>query len=145
MFNLFQMFKTKKSSVQLGTVLVVDDNEVDRTLVQRILQKNNCTVLTAVDGESGIKLANAEKIDLILLDYHLPGLNGIEVCTILKKDPRTRNIPIIFQSLSDVGGDIIDFYEVGAEIYLHKPIDSKILVNEVKLVLEELKTKKYDE
>lgn len=141
MFNVFQKFKTKdKPRVAFDSILVIEDNELDRTLIQRILERNHYKVLTAVDGEEGIKLAYEHKIDLILLDYHLPGVNGIEVCEILKKDVRTKNIPIIFLTLTE-GGEIIHFYEAGAEVYLHKPIDPQILLKEVKLILEEFKSK----
>lgn len=142
MFNLFQRFKTKdKPGVQFDPILVIDDNEVDRTLVQRILERDHYTVLAAAGGEAGIKLAREHKIDLIVLDYHMPGINGVQVCEILKNDSRTKNIPIIFLTLTDIGGDIINFYEVGAEAYLHKPIAPKILLSEVKFILEEFKEK----
>ena len=82
---------------------------------------------------------------MIILDYLLPGKNGLEVCKILKGDTRTKNIPIIFLTVVESGEAILECYGSGAESYLHKPIDVKALIKEVELMLSEGKENEYGE
>ncbi|MGH2563616.1 MAG: response regulator, partial [Ginsengibacter sp.] len=90
-------------------------------------------------------LAHQHKIDLIILDYILPGMSGLQVCQILKQDQRTRKIPIIFLTVVD-GGEILEFYGAGAEFYLHKPVTTKELLRQVEILLADAgKDKDFDE
>ena len=143
MFNLLEKFKIKKeSNLTSAAILIVEDNDADRILIQRTLEKKNYAVFTAPNVEGGLSLLQRYKVDLIILDYILPGLNGLNLCKILKENKRTKNIPIIFITVVDGGCEIIQFYEAGAEVYLHKPIDSKQLLKEVEQLLVELKQEK---
>ncbi len=121
----------------LASILIIEDTEADRVLIQRSLEKGNYSVIAAPDGETGLKCADEHDIYLIILDYLLPGKNGLETCKILKGDPRTKDIPVIFLTVMDGGGVILDCYGAGAEAYIHKPIDTRHLLREVEFVLSE--------
>lgn len=136
LFGLFNKFR-KKEILNPSHILVVEDNEADRKLIQRTLEKGGHSVFSAHNGEEGLRLVGEHKIDLIILDYLLPGANGIKVCEILKRDRRTKDIPIIFLTVVEGGGEILGFYEAGAEVYLKKPIDRKHLLKEVTQLLAE--------
>ena len=75
--------------VEKKTILFVDDNPVDRTLISRLLSKYEFDVLLAEDGPAGLRMAQENKLDLILLDILLPGISGIELCKKFKKNPAT--------------------------------------------------------
>ncbi len=138
MFSFLEKLKIKKESGHTSAaILIVEDNEADRMLIQRTLEKKNYAVFTSPDGEGGLRLIQKYTIDLIILDYLLPRLNGLNVCKILKENKRTKNIPVIFVTVVDGGYEIIQFYEAGAEVYIHKPIDAKQLLKEVGSMLAE--------
>lgn len=104
-----------------GTILVVDDQQVNCTLVETILAPQGYEIISALDGERALELVAARPPDLILLDVIMPGMSGFEVCARLKEDERTRLIPIVMvTSLSDLH-DRIRGIEVGADDFLSKP------------------------
>lgn len=121
------------------TVLVVDDGEVERKFLSGILSKQGCRVLTASEGEAGIRLAYAENPDLILLDFIMPGMNGNEVLQRLRDGEKTKNIPVVFLTGSDTPSHIVSCYDLGAECFLTKPISAGALVNQLALTLQEPK------
>ena len=130
----------KKNSALLtpiASILFVDDNDLQRKLISRILTKRNYRVLLSENGEQGLAIAKAEKPDLILLDIVLPGINGIEVCKRLKNDPTTSNIPVLFFTGSDTPQNILDCYEFGAENYLNKSISAGALISQIEMTLKE--------
>ena len=118
-------------------ILFIDDNEVDRRFIEKILIKRDYRVVLANDGESGLETAQREKPDLILLDVVLPGISGIEVCKRLKKDDATKNIPVIFLTGMDTPKNLIDCYEYGAEDFLNKSISSRLLIHQIELTLQD--------
>lgn len=134
---MFGLFSKSEQRTPIATILVIEDSEGDRALIQRTLEKKNYSVITANDGESGLKAAREREVDVIILDYLLPGMNGLEVCKILKEDKGTANIPIIFLTVVESGEAILECYGSGAESYMHKPIDAKALLKEVRLMLLE--------
>lgn len=136
---MFGLFSKNDQKRPLATILVIEDSEGDRALIRRTLEKKNYSVISANDGESGLKIVRERKVDAIILDYLLPGMNGLEVCRILKEDKRTRNIPTIFLTVVESGEAILECYGSGAESYMHKPIDAKTLLVEVKSILSEAK------
>lgn len=127
--------KGPKEELKNRRILFIDDNELDRRLVERILTKRSYRVLLSNDGETGLELAQKEKPDLILLDVVLPGISGIEVCKRLKKDDTTKNIPVIFLTGMDTPKNLIDCYEYGAEDFLNKTISSRLLIHQIELTL----------
>ena len=100
------------------TVLFIDDNPVDRTLIERLLSKCNFNVLLAATAKDGINLAEEHTPDLILLDILLPGISGIEVCKKLKSKALTAKIPVIFYTSIDTPKHLIDYQSFGAIDYV---------------------------
>ena len=129
----------------LASILVIEDSEADRVLIQRTLERKNYSIIVAQDGETGLKLVHEQKVDLIILDYFLPGMNGVEVCRILKGDKETRNIPIIFLTVVESGEKILECYGSGGEAYIHKPINGKDLLREVRTILLEPRENYFEE
>jgi len=122
----------------MSTILVIDDKQ-DNLLSISSLLKNlipGCRVLTAGSGPEGIEKANTEPVDTILLDIHMPGMDGFEACKILKSDEATKHIPIIM--LTAVMKDSASFVkglEQGADAFFTKPIDKSELTAQVRAML----------
>ena len=126
-----------------STLLVVDDSPVSSMLVSLILKKHSdyCTV-RVWDGQACIKKAKEVKPDLILLDIQMPGMNGIEVCKVLKKDERTRDIPVIFVTASTDNETLKEAFESGCNDYVCKPVNKIELLVRIKSVLLHKKMEK---
>ena len=105
-----------------ATVLVVEDNPVNRKLARNVLRSRGYRVLEAETGEEGIELARAERPHLILMDLQLPGMDGIEATKRLKADPATRPIPVIALSAHAQDVDVARAREAGCAGYIAKPI-----------------------
>ncbi len=117
------------------TILIVDDIKENIDVLVELLKKFD--VITALDGQSAIDIAfQEENIDLVLLDIMMPKMNGFEVCKILKQNPKTANIPIIFLSARDKSQDIEKGFEVGGVDYIVKPFNSNELLSRVGTHLE---------
>ena len=118
------------------TVLVVDDTPDNLSLMSGLL-KDHYKVKVANNGEKAIKIAQAaEQPDLILLDIMMPGLSGYEVCEILKKDPATRDIPIIFLTAMTATDDEKKGLELGAVDFITKPVNPPIVMARVATQLQ---------
>lgn len=117
------------------TILVVDDIKENIDILVELLKKFD--IVTALDGETAIDIAlQEENIDLVLLDIMMPKMNGFEVCKILKNNPKTANIPIIFLSAKDKSQDIEKGFEVGGVDYIVKPFNPNELLSRVGTHLE---------
>ena len=101
-------------------ILLIEDDKFLRRACEAGLKKRGLTVLTAVDGEEGLRQARSEHPDLILLDMLMPKLSGIEALEQLKKDEQTRNIPVVVLSNSSLEADRQKARELGAIGYLIK-------------------------
>lgn len=101
-------------------VLLIEDDKFLRKACEVGLKKQGFTVLTAVDGEEGVRQALARSPDIILLDMLMPKLSGIETLKILKEDEKTRHIPVVILSNSSVDADMQTTEELGAVGYLIK-------------------------
>ena len=117
-------------------IFIVDDNLVNRKLLTAILKKEGYDLLEAEDGEEAIELAFREMPDLILLDIMMPKKDGYEVCTELKGDERTANIPIIFLSAKTQIEDKIKGLDLGGADYVTKPFDRGEVLARVKAQLK---------
>jgi DNA-binding response OmpR family regulator len=118
------------------TILFIDDNPVDRTLISRVLSKHDFNVLLAEDGITGLQMSQDEKPDLILLDILLPGISGIELCKKLKKSTVTHDTPVIFYTSIDTPKHLIDYASYGARDYLQKTMPPEELVAAIKAILK---------
>lgn len=110
------------------TVLIVDDNPVNLRLAVDFLEARDFIVLVAQDGESGLQRAKYATPHMILLDVILPGIDGFETCRLLKSDPQTKNLPIIFMTALADTEDKVKGFEVGAVDYVTKPIQQEELL-----------------
>ncbi|MBT9145896.1 response regulator [candidate division NPL-UPA2 bacterium Unc8] len=122
-------------------ILVVDDEKDILELLEYNLEKEGYEVLKAMTGEETLELVKKESPDLIILDLMLPGLDGLEVCKILKKDTKTASLPIIILTAKGEESDIIVGLELGADDYITKPFSPKVLIARVKTVLRRLEEK----
>src|SRR5664279_2747807 len=115
------------AAVQPSRILVVDDNASNRDLLSRRLQRQGHTVLQAEDGTIALALVEKEALDLVLLDLMMPGISGYDVLTLLKRNPRSQEIPVIMISALNELDSIVRCIEAGADDYLAKPFDPTLL------------------
>jgi len=120
-------------------ILLVEDNEMNRDMLTRRLQRRGYQIVSAGDGEQGLSLARAAAPDLILMDITLPGMDGWEVARLLKADQRTRRIPIIALTARVLLTDQAKAFEVGCDDYDTKPIDFGRLTEKIGSLLVEKK------
>ena len=118
-----------------ATVLVVDDEKDLVELVKYHLEKDGLKCLEARDGETALQMAKESTPDLVVLDLMLPGLDGLEVCRKLRKDPKTSSMAIIMLTAKAEEVDRIVGLEMGADDYMVKPFSPRELVARVKAVL----------
>lgn len=117
-------------------ILVVDDIAKNIQIIGNILLGEKYDVSFALSGEDTIKLVHKEKFDLILLDIIMPGMNGFEVCTKIKSDPETNNIPIIFLTAKSDTDSIVKGFKIGGQDYLTKPFNEDELLARVNTQLQ---------
>lgn len=116
-------------------ILLVDDEEDILNLVKYNLEREGYKVETVMTGEQAVRSARDNNPDLILLDLMLPGMDGLDVCRILKNDKGTGTIPIVMLTAKGEDSDIVTGLELGADDYITKPFSPRILVARVKAVL----------
>ena len=117
------------------TILVVEDNDMNRSLVKDVLALGGYEILEARNGSEGVRLAREHLPDLILMDVQMPVMNGMTATKILKADSRTRAIKII--SLSAYAVDVTpeEFLQTGFDDYLSKPLNIHTLTDKVRQFL----------
>lgn len=116
-------------------ILVVDDEKDLAELVRHHLAKENYGVETVGDGEAALEALRKNAFDLIVLDLMLPGVQGLEVCRMLKNDPKHARVPIIMLTARNEEMDRVLGLELGADDYVTKPFSPRELVARVKAVL----------
>jgi len=127
------------------TILAVEDEEDILELIAFNLGKEGFQVKGAGSGEEALRLARAAAPDLILLDLMLPGIDGLDVCRILKRDDVTRHIPIVMVTAKGEEADIVAGLELGADDYITKPFSPRVLLARVRAVLRRRETVPADE
>ena len=116
-------------------ILVVDDEESILELIRYNLNRNGYETSCASTGEEALRLARSKAPSLILLDLMLPGMDGLDVCRILKHDPKTSHIPVLILTAKGEETDIVVGLELGADDYMTKPFSPKVLLARVKAAL----------
>jgi sigma-B regulation protein RsbU (phosphoserine phosphatase) len=116
-------------------ILIVDDNPTNVEIFQTRLAANKYNIITAMDGEAGLRMARDHLPDLILLDIMMPKMDGISVCRQIKSDPSLPFMPIIMVTAKAASKDIVAGLEAGGEEYLTKPVDHAALVSRVRSML----------
>ena len=119
-----------------GTILIADDNRVNRLLLGRGLEQEGHTIAFAEDGREALDLLRHQHFDLMLLDVLMPELDGYQVLAELKLDPKLRDIPVVMTSALDELDSVVKCVEMGAEDYLTKPINPVLLNARITASLE---------
>ena len=125
---------TKKST--MSKILIVEDDPDIRELLRFNLEKAGYTLFLAEDGEKALTLARKHSPDIILLDLMLPGVDGLEVCRTLKKDPELQRIPVIMVTAKGEELDRVVGLELGADDYVVKPFSLREVVLRIRKILD---------
>jgi two-component system cell cycle response regulator DivK len=120
-------------------ILLVEDNEMNRDMLSRRLQRKGYQIVVAESAEQGLSLARQEAPDLILMDITLPEMDGWEASRQLKADPNTRHIPIVALTARALVSDRAKAFEVGCDDYDTKPVDFTRLTEKIGNLLLEKK------
>ena len=113
-------------------ILIIQDSPSANAMLKFRLESGGFSVETAETGEEGIEKTKASQYQLILLDYNLPGMNGGQVCGILKKQDKTRNVPIVFMSAKDEEKLTQITKEAGADGYIGLPFEGKTFIEKIR-------------
>jgi CheY-like chemotaxis protein len=124
-----------KSQTITGRILIADDNEQNRELLEAYLSDDGHQILMAADGLQTIEVAQRKLPDLVLLDIMMPKLSGYEVCQRLKADEKTQRIPILMVTALKEMGDIQKAVDAGADDFLSKPVHRLELKTRVRSLL----------
>jgi adenylate cyclase len=127
---------TSPASVQPATLLVVDDNRVNRLLLGRALEQLGHTVTFAQNGREALASLRQRAVDLVLLDIEMPEMDGYQVLAALAADPHFREIPVVMMSSVEEVDSVARCIELGAEDYLFKPVNPVLLKARIRSSLE---------
>ena len=131
-----QKNNSNSSSTRTSRILIADDNEPNRELLEVYLADVDCEIATAVDGSDTLEKVASFEPDIILLDIMMPKLSGFEVCQQLKADPVTRQIMVLMVTALGELGDIERAVEAGTDDFLSKPVNKIELVKRVENMLK---------
>ena len=127
---------TSPPSAQTGSLLVVDDNRVNRLLLGRALEQLGHTVAFAENGRQALEALGQRSVDLVLLDIEMPEMDGYQTLAALAADPRLRDVPVVMMSSVEEVDSVARCIEMGAEDYLFKPVNPVLLKARVAASLE---------
>ena len=117
-------------------VLVVEDNDMNMQLVEYLLEEGGVDIVKATSGEEALSITrSAAPFDLILMDIHLPGMDGLSVVRAMKEDTRTARVPILALTAHAMRGDKDRFLDAGCDGYISKPIDVKTFLSSIEQYL----------
>lgn len=126
------------------TILVIEDDEDIQELISHNLSKNGFSVITTASGEDGLKKLRQNVFNCVLLDLMLPGMDGLDVCRIIKKDSKLQSIPIIMITARGEETDIVSGLELGADDYIVKPFSPRVLIARIHSILRRKSGEQYD-
>jgi CheY-like chemotaxis protein len=127
--------RTQTMEPEMPTILLVEDNEMNRDMLSRRLKRRGFDVEIAVDGREGVEMARAGEYDVILMDMSLPEIDGWEATRRLRASPRTENTPIIALTAHAMAGDREKALEAGCDEYDTKPIELERLLAKIDALL----------
>ena len=120
-------------------ILVVEDQEDNRRIMRDLLASAGYELIEAADGEAGVRLAEAERPDLILMDIQLPVLDGYEATRRIKQNPELRAIPIVVVTSYALSGDDVKAMQAGSDAYVAKPFSPRELLATIRKLLGDAK------
>ena len=120
----------------MSKILLVEDNEMNRDMLTRRLERKGFEVVIAIDGKAGIDMASSSNPDIILMDLSLPVIDGWEAARQIKADSATQSIPIIALTAHAMAGDEQKALAAGCDNYDTKPIDLKRLLGKIENLLD---------
>jgi CheY-like chemotaxis protein len=118
----------------MARILVVEDNDMNMQLVEYLLEEGGFEIVKAASGEEALAVTRDASVpapDLILMDIHLPGMDGLSVVRAMKAEPRTQRVPILALTAHAMRGDKDRFLEAGCDGYISKPIDVKTFLSAI--------------
>lgn len=121
---------------KLAKILIIDDNKIEQEVLKAYLEDDGYDIDSELDGKSGVERLKNNKYDLIILDVMLPGMNGFDICSLIKNNPATSDIPVIFLTARDDVESITKGFEIGAQDYITKPFKGVELIARIKTQLE---------
>jgi two-component system, OmpR family, alkaline phosphatase synthesis response regulator PhoP len=127
--------ETASQDLSTSSILLVDDNEQNLELLLAYLEELPCKILTARDGFEALEVVRVEKPNLVLLDVMMPRMSGFQVCAKLKKDPETRETPVVMVTALNEIGDVERAVDAGADDFLTKPVNKLELLTRAKSLL----------
>lgn len=116
-------------------VLIIDDDETIRIIVEKILSEHGYTPFSAEDGEKGLEALKNEDIDAIILDVKMPGMDGNQVLGRIRNDEKLKNIPILMLTGENSILDVSKSLELGANDYMVKPFEPELVVKRLKAIM----------
>lgn len=120
----------------MAKILLVEDNEMNRDMLSRRLERRGYTILMAVDGQQGVDMARSETPDLILLDMSLPIIDGWEAAKRIKAQPESKDIPLIALTAHAMAGDKEKALQAGCDDYDTKPVELPRLLGKIQALLD---------
>lgn len=120
----------------MTTLLLVEDNALNRDMLSRRLERMGYTVLLAENGQEGVDMTRARKPDLVLMDINMPVMDGWQALQILKSDPDTTHIPIVALTAYAMTSDRDKAGEIGFNAYASKPVDFPALVQMIETLVQ---------
>lgn len=121
----------------MAVILIVEDNDKNLKLARDVLQAQGYATLEAMTGEEGVRIACERRPDLVLMDIHLPGIDGLEALRQLRADPATATIPVIAFTASAMESDRREIAAAGFDGYIGKPISLRPFLDTVRSQLGE--------
>ncbi len=125
-------------------ILVIEDDDDIQELMKHHLSKEGYRVSLAATGEEGASKVAKEPYDCVLLDLMLPGMDGLDVCKLMKKNPKLQSIPVIMVTAKGEESDIVSGLELGADDYILKPFSPKVLIARVRATLRRKSREMYN-
>ena len=129
----------------LANVLLVEDEKSIITLIKYNLEKEGFKVFCAETGEDALKIIKEKTLDVVILDWMLPDVSGIEICRQIKKDKKLKNVPVLILTAKGEPDDKIKGLEVGADDYVTKPFNNKELLLRIKSLIKRSKPSLLEE
>lgn len=135
MVTLLKQLIIHKMNTEKEIILIVDDEADIREFLKYNLEKSNYTVITAKNGKEGIEVLNKTRPDLILLDVMMPGMDGMEVCALIREKEDIKQPIIAFLTARAEDYSQIAGFEVGADDYITKPVRPRVLISRIEALL----------